>query len=88
MQQKIEDGKRIIQFMADKIENLEAEVENIKKSEKIKTNDNVTIQTKQVEKLKEKETVKPANDKSDEVAPKATMEEKTEAVSNVKIFLM
>ena len=76
----------IIQFMADNIEYLQAEVENIKKSEEIKTNDSVTIQTKQVEKLKEKDTVKTANDKSNEVAPKATMTEKSKAVSNVKIF--
>ena len=33
MQHKNEDLERIIQFMDDKIENLEAEVENIKKSE-------------------------------------------------------
>ena len=72
--------------MVDKIKNLETEVENILKSEEIKTNDNVTIQTKLIEKLKEKETVKRANDKSYEVAPKATMTEKTEAVSNVKIL--
>ena len=86
VQQQIEDIERIIQFMVDKIENLEAEVQNIKKSEEIVTNDKVTIQTKQVEKLKKRETVKSASDKSNIVTPKEPMTEKAEVVSHVKVF--
>ena len=73
MQQQIEDLERIIQFMADKIENLEAEVKGIKQSEEIKTIDKDTIQTRQDEKLKEKEAVKAAVDKNNVVTIEATM---------------
>ena len=86
VQRQIEDLERIIQFMADKIDNLETEAQNIKNSEKIVTMDKVTIQTKQVEKLKKKETVVAASDKSNVGTNKEPMTEKAEVVSKVKVF--